>query len=226
MLLCHTSHRLFIAHTIKPICYYTTTQLLQLWIIGSHTQYWIWGLLHQQEGGCIPNMRQRFGSESMRAPMLLHTNFPICCIPSFSTCPFIDPSSQNIINLSLPTRGLSSPTTTLPQPCPDLFTSLKLGPGCSRSTSKLWLTIAQAGQHFYNLYLVKSASWYWRFQCSHNEKKIAPLQPSWCWGGNDINKKNKMWKPSKLVGQEEKCTTSYPAYNGCLCRCWPQPCSK
>jgi hypothetical protein len=87
--------------------------------------------------GCIPNMRQRFGSESMRAPMLLHTSFPICCIPSFSTCPFIDPSSQNIINLSLPTRGLSSPTTTLSQPHPDLFMSLKHGLGCSRSTSML-----------------------------------------------------------------------------------------
>ena len=32
-------------------------------------------------------MRHLFGSESIRAPMLLHTSFPMCCIPSFKTCP-------------------------------------------------------------------------------------------------------------------------------------------
>lgn len=31
-------------------------------------------------------IRQRFGSESIRAPILLHINFPTCCIPSFKTC--------------------------------------------------------------------------------------------------------------------------------------------
>ncbi len=47
----------------------------------------------------------------------------------------------------------SSPTTTLP---PNLFTPLKPGLGCSRSTSKLCLTIEQAGTHFYHLYLVSA----------------------------------------------------------------------
>ncbi len=47
----------------------------------------------------------------------------------------------------------SSPTTTLP---PNLFTPLKPGLSCSRSTSKLCLTIEQAGTHFYQLYLVSA----------------------------------------------------------------------
>jgi hypothetical protein len=98
---------------IKPICYYTAHTLLQLWIVHQKSILNL-RVLAPTRRGCIPNMRQRFGSESMRAPMLLHTSFPKCCIPSFSTYPFIHPRFPNMVSLSLPTTD----GQVLQPPCP------------------------------------------------------------------------------------------------------------
>jgi hypothetical protein len=97
---------------IKPICYYTThtasatvdcppESILNLRVLAPTRR------------GCIPNMRQRFGSESMRAPMLLHTSFPKCCIPSFSTCPFIYPRFPNMISYGQVLQPPCPPTCSL-----------------------------------------------------------------------------------------------------------------